>query len=100
RLFYNRPELAVDLLRGVLGVEVPAYAEARIESADATDIEPAARYADLVVLLVDGRPVLGIIVEVQLDIDDEKPFRWPAYLTNLRARLRCPVELIVVTPSA
>ncbi len=99
RLFQDRPELAVELLRDVLGIEVPAYTETRIASIDATDIEPASRYADLVVLLVDDSPVLGLVVEVQLDVDDDKLVRWPAYLTNLRSRLRCQVELLVVTPS-
>jgi hypothetical protein len=54
RLFVNRPELAVELLRDVLGIDVPDYIDARIDSADLTDIEPATRYADLVVLLSGG----------------------------------------------
>jgi len=33
-LFRNRPELAPELLSGVLGVELPAYTEVRIDSAD------------------------------------------------------------------
>jgi len=97
-LFRNRPELAAELLRDALGVELPAYTEARIESAELADIVPAARYADLVVLLVDGKPVLGIVVEVQLAPDDDKRFTWPAYVSNLRARIRCNVELLVVAP--
>lgn len=98
RLFQDRPELAVTLVRDVLGVAVPTYSEVRIESAELGDIEPAARHADLVLLLVKKRPVLGIVVEVQLAIDEDKPFTWPAYVTNLRARLRCDVELLVFTP--
>jgi hypothetical protein len=53
RLFRNRPELAPELLRDALRIELPAYSEARVESADLTDLEPAERHADLVVLLVD-----------------------------------------------
>ena len=52
---------------------------------------------DLVVLLLRGEPVLGIVVEVQLSQDPKKTFVWPVYVTNLRARLRCPVCLLVVT---
>ena len=37
-LFRNRPELAPELMREVLGVELPTYAEARIESAELTDV--------------------------------------------------------------
>jgi len=96
-LFRNRPKLAPELLRDVLRVELPRHTEARIDSADLTDIQPAEYRADLVVLLLDGKPVMGIIVEVQLSPDDRKHFVWPAYVTNLRARLKCPVCLLVVT---
>ncbi|HMN45045.1 MAG TPA: DUF4351 domain-containing protein [Povalibacter sp.] len=96
-LFRNRPTLAPELLRDALQVELPAYTEARIDSADLTDIQPTEYRADLVVLLLDGKPVMGIIVEVQLSPDERKQFVWPVYVTNLRARLKCPVCLLVVT---
>ena len=95
-LFRNRPALAAELLRDALGVELPEYTEVRLDSADLTEVQPAAYRADLVVLLYDGRPVLGIIVEVQLRRDRDKPLVWPVYATGLRARIRCPVELLVV----
>ncbi len=98
RLFRNRPELAPELLRDALNVPLPPYTEARVESAELTDIEPAEYRADLVVLLCDGKPVLGIIVEVQLSADDDKGYTWPVYTTGLRARIRSPVSLLVVTP--
>jgi hypothetical protein len=85
------------LLRDALHVELPEYSEARIDSADLTDIQPAEYRADLVVLLLHGVPVLGIVVEVQLSPDDRKQFVWPVYVANLRARLECPVCLLVVT---
>ena len=97
RLFRNRPELAPELLRDALSIELPAYSEARVESADLTDLEPAERRADLVVLLVDGKPVLGIVLEVQLSPDPKKRRSWPAYVVGLRARLECPACVIVVT---
>lgn len=96
-LFRNRPELAPELLRDALHVELPAYSEARIDSADLTDIQPAEYRADLVVLLLNGAPVLGIVVEAQLSADEDKRYAWPVYAVNLRARLRCPVCLLVVT---
>ena len=98
-LFRNRPELAPELLRDALHVPLPAYAEARIESAELTDVVPTEYRADLVVLLVNGKPVLGIVVEVQLQKDPRKPLTWPVYATNLRARLSCPTCVLVVTPS-
>lgn len=47
-LFRNRPALAPELLRDALHVELPQYTEARIDSADLTDIQPAEYRADLV----------------------------------------------------
>ncbi len=96
-LFQNRPELAPDLLREALGVELPAYSSVRVESADLTDIVPAEYRADLVVLLVDNKPVLAIVVEVQLSQDDRKLFTWPVYVVGLRARFECPAVVLVVT---
>ena len=98
-LFRNQPSLAAELIRAVLGGPVPAYCEARVISAELTDIQPAEYRADLVVQLFDGASVFGIVVEVQLSVDERKRFVWPAYVTNLRARLECPVCLLVVTAS-
>jgi hypothetical protein len=98
-LFRNRPALAPELLREALQVELPVYSEVRLESADLTDVMPAEYRADLVVLLVDDKPVLGIIVEVQLQPDPRKRFSWPVYVAGLRSRLECPCCLLVVTAS-
>lgn len=98
-LFRNQPALAPGLLRDALHVELPTYTETRIESAELTDIQPAEYRADLVVLLYDDRPALGIVVEAQLAIDDRKRYAWPVYVAGLRARMRCPVCLFVVTPN-
>jgi hypothetical protein len=94
-LFRNRPLLAPELLRDALGVELPAFTETRIDSADLTEVQPAEYRADLVVLLLNGEPVLGIVVEVQLSDDGSKHYAWPAYVANLRTRLKCPVYLLV-----
>lgn len=99
QLFRNRPELAPELLRDALRVPLPVYAEARVESADLSLVAPAEYRADLVVLLVDGTPVLGIVVEVQLQRDDQKLFTWPVYLAAVRARFQCDACVLVVTPT-
>lgn len=96
-LFRNQPSLAAELVGRVLGVDVPPRREARLFSADLTEVQPAEYRADLVVQLWDERPVFAIIVEVQLQVDERKQFVWPTYVTNLRARLECPVCLLVVT---
>jgi len=96
-LFRNRSDSAADLLRE-LDVQVPGYDEVRIESSDLSDVRPAEYRADLVLFLLRGRhKVLGIVVEVQLGRDEDKPYTWPAYVANLRARHRCPVCLLVIT---
>jgi hypothetical protein len=97
-LFRNRPELAPELLREALHAQVPAYTEARIESADLTEIDPAELRADLVVLLVDDTPVLAIVVEVQLAVKPRKRYTWPAYVAGVRARFQCAACVLVVTP--
>ncbi|HVY83405.1 MAG TPA: DUF4351 domain-containing protein [Steroidobacteraceae bacterium] len=96
-LFQNQPALAAQLMREVLHVSIPSFTEARVVSADLTDIQPAEYRADMVIQLFDGASVFGIVVEVQLSVDERKRFVWPAYVANLRARLECPVCLLVVT---
>jgi hypothetical protein len=96
-LFRNRPALAPELLRDALHVSLPDYTEVRLDSADLTDIQPAEYRADMVVLLLKGSPVLGIVLEMQLGSDEDKRYVWPVYVANLRARIRCPVCLLVIT---
>jgi hypothetical protein len=95
-LFRNRPTLAPELMRDALHCELPAYTEARIDSADLTEVVPAEYHADLVVLLLDGVPVYGIVVEAQRSPNPRKKFVWPVYATSLRARLELPVSLLVI----
>jgi hypothetical protein len=95
-LFRNQPALAAELIRGALGVELPAYREAREVSADLSDVQPAEYRADMVIELWGDEPLHGIVVEVQLSVNPDKHFAWPAYVANLRARLECPVSLLVV----
>ena len=61
-------------MRGALGVELPRYREARVVSADLTDVQPAEYRADMVVQLFDDVSVFGIVVEVQLSVDERKRF--------------------------
>ncbi len=99
-LFRNRPELAPELLSSVLGLQLPRWSQARVESAEFTQVVPTPYQADLVVLLLEGKPCFAIVVEVQLRRDEDKRKSWPLYLTSLRARVACPVALLVVAPEA
>jgi hypothetical protein len=96
-LFRNRPASAAELLSKI-GVQLPKYDKVFIESADLNDLRPAEYRADLVLFLGHGRRKrLGVILEVQLARDRHKPYVWPAYVANLRARHRCRVCLFVIT---
>ncbi|WP_437991362.1 hypothetical protein [Sorangium sp. So ce145] len=100
-LFKNRPTLAAEMLHDALGHPVPTFTEARVESSDFTEIVPSDRRADVVVLLVgEQQPAMAIVVEVQLGVDPDKPYVWPVYVTQTRARHRCPTGLLVVTINA
>ncbi len=98
-LFKSRPAMAAEILAESLGLSIPSYSEARIASADLTEIQPAEYRADIVVLLLqDGIPVRVVIVEVQLAADPRKRLSWPAYAMVSRAVHDCPVALLVVAP--
>lgn len=99
-LFRNRPELAPELLRDVLGLQLPQWTEARVESAELTEVVPTEYRADLVVLLLEGKPCFAIVVEVQLSRNEDKRKSWPLYLTSLRSRVGCPTALLIVAPDA
>jgi hypothetical protein len=60
---------------------------------------PTEYRADDVLILFrrDSSATTAVIVEVQLDEDDDKLRTWPVYVAALRARLRCPAMLLVIT---
>jgi len=99
-LFHERPALAAELLTDALGVPVPEHREVRLESCELADVTPTEYRADAVVVFADGdRPVLAVVTEIQLGRDGGKRWSWPVYLATLRARLRCPVLLLVLCPT-
>lgn len=100
-LFVNRPSLAAELLEETFDVNMPAYTEARVVSANLTDVVPAEYRADLVTILVQGDATVRVnVLEVQLGVDPDKRFSWPVYLTSTRKRHRCAVDLLVIAPEA
>ncbi|MGW6728386.1 hypothetical protein ACWF9G_21005 [Nocardia sp. NPDC055029] len=100
-LFRADLTLAPALITEVCGIAVPGYTAATTEQCDFSDIGPKEFRGDLALSLhnADGAAVLGICVEVQLSEKPHKQWSWPVYLTTLRARLRCPVVLLVVVPN-
>lgn len=100
-LFRNAPELVAQLLERSLAVPVPRFSDVQLESASMAELQPAEIHADLVVVFREGpKPLLGVVIEVQLREDPEKLFTWPAYLALLRRRLRAETCLLVLTQSA
>jgi hypothetical protein len=53
----------------------------------------------LVVLLGDpNRPHLALVVELQLEVDPDKPPEWAKYKVDARAHWRCPGEAWIIAP--
>jgi hypothetical protein len=98
-LLRERPGFAAKLAQ-LVDAPVPRFREARAVDPTLTQVVPLELHADSVVVLAGETPVLGIIVESQLQRDDRKLFTWPAYAVCARARHTCPCVLIVVTPSS
>lgn len=98
-LFRSKPRLAVEMLREVLHLTLPEATEVEVVSASVDELVPTEHRADLMVLLRQGgRVVSVVIVEVQLDVDGDKPYTWPLYAYATRNRYRCPTWLLVVAP--
>ncbi|MFI6391817.1 hypothetical protein [Nonomuraea sp. NPDC050540] len=97
-LFRNHPLLASTLV-GEHGVDIPSHDQVSLESGDFPDIRPTEYRADAVMVLRRRKEAqLAVIVEVQLKHDPRKEWSWPVYMTTLRARLKCPVVLLVACP--
>ena len=99
-LFRERKTLAVELVTEALGIQLPEWASISITEAELGQVDPVEARADLVLVLRDagGEPVFAMVVEVQLRKDEAKRYRLPQYGCTLRARHRCPVVVLVVTP--
>ena len=79
---------------------VAGRANAPIRLSEIAEVVPTEYRADLVVALYGhaGKPILAIVVEVQLTRDKGKHKAWPVYITHLGSRSDCPTALLVVAP--
>jgi hypothetical protein len=86
------------LLRRCAGISVE-HARVEHRSIDLSQVVPTEYRADdaLVLLHRNGSATTAVVVEVQLDEDNDKLRTWPVYISALRARLRCPAMLLVLT---
>ena len=98
-LFRTNAQLASDLLCEMFGVVLPKFASIHVEDAQLNEIVPTEYCADLALLFVEEEPIYGAVIEVQLHRDEDKRYSWPVYATAFRSKYRCPVDVLVVTPS-
>ncbi|MGW0180229.1 hypothetical protein [Nocardia sp. NPDC003345] len=97
-MFTERPGLVAPLL-SALGCELPDYETVKPRSERAAVVAPTEYYADAVLVFErSGESVLAVVVEIQLRRDPDKLWSWPVYTASLRARMRCPVLLLIVCP--
>ncbi|MFG1948804.1 hypothetical protein [Nonomuraea sp. NPDC048826] len=98
QLFKDRPELAVEILRDLRGVEMPATALIRVEDSASSDLPSGELEADVVVVLgPPNQPAHAIVVEVQHD-KSKDPKQLARYAAALWLLLRCDVAVLVVCP--
>jgi hypothetical protein len=97
-LIRHRPDLVRILCRAA-GVELPAGTVETIAT-DLTELTSGPHFADCAIEIRDGgETTWAVVVEVQRDRDDNKPYAWPAYVARLRAQLERPVTLLVFATS-
>ena len=92
----QNPDLATGLLDCVWPRLVPKPSSVRLESGDLSEHAPASYHADAVVTFGRERPLLALVVEVQLRPDDRKHLTWPVYVATARARHGCPAVLLAI----
>jgi hypothetical protein len=101
-LIRQNPALAVELLRAMTDVPLPAETDISLGPTDLTDVVPAKYLADAVVVVSDtatGAPVLVVIVEPQGRDEPTKEFSWPVYITAVRRAVQCRrAFLLVICP--
>ncbi len=103
----QRPGLIAELLRSPLAFPVPYFAEAHVEPTLRHQLSPTLPPPDLIITLNEAVqpsgiavPVLAVVVEALTACESEKRFAWPFYAAALRAKLRCPTCVVVLTPDA
>jgi hypothetical protein len=92
------PGVAVDLVRAMTGVPLPADPKADLGPTSLNAVVPAEFTADAVVVVTDRAteaPALVIVVEPQGRDDKTKAYSWPAYLAIVREAVKCPSAVLL-----
>ncbi len=100
-MFRNRPELAVEMLRDQLGVEVPDGLPVQLVGNELNDRPSKDLYPDTVITVGPRHdPKHAIIVEIQQKKDETKRKQLPRYAVALWLQLSCPITVLVICPDA
>jgi hypothetical protein len=92
------PGVAVDLVRAMTGVPLPADPKADLGPTSLNAVVPAEFTAVAVVVVTDRAteaPALVIVVEPQGRDDKTKAYSWPAYLAIVREAVKCPSAVLL-----
>jgi hypothetical protein len=101
QMFRARPELAVEVLRDLVGAKVPLAGPVCLESNDFNDRPSKDFQPDSVIAVGPPRaPLHGIIIEIQQEKSVSKRGQLPRYAATLWLRLRCPVTVLCVCPDS
>ena len=98
-LVRQHPEIAVGLIQGTAGINLPGEVAVSLAPTDMSAVVPVQYLADMVVQISDaatGEPVLAVIIEPQLRDSETKRFSWPVYVTTARRLAECPAAVLVV----
>jgi hypothetical protein len=98
-LVRQHPEIAVELVHGAAGIQLPGEVAVTLAPTDMSAVVPVQYLADMVVLISDaatGDPVLAVIIEPQLRDSETKRYSWPVYVTTARRVAQCPAAVLVV----
>ncbi len=99
----EHPDVVLGLLRSAFGLEYAGEIEVTASSENLSEVRAPERRADAVLVLRrpgETRPHAALIIEIQLRADLRKRLSWPVYIAVTRARLDCPVTLVVIALDA
>ena len=99
RLIKEQPKLAPQILREVMGVDLPPDPPVRLAPEVLNDRPSADLITDNMILVgPEGAPVRAVIVEVQSDEKQSKRRQIPRYAMAAWLRHKCPVDVLVLCP--
>jgi hypothetical protein len=99
-MFRENPYLAPHFLQLLFHLDVPQHVSVAVVESSLDQLIPIEFRADLVLELreASGALVLAVVFEAQREVDHDKEYSWPVYVTVVRARKRCKAIVLVVAP--